>query len=142
VPRGARQRAGSTLRLDHSLPCALPRGARQEYYRSRASSGAHDREGVTPSPRGRPSTPFLCRASRITHGNELCRVLPFSKTHGKVHYRVKMSRTPFAVRLGKMRTAKAVPWAHGKGSDSGSVCLELFWELSLFGPGRRHLEYM
>jgi hypothetical protein len=29
VPRGARQRAGSTLRLDHSLPCALPRGARQ-----------------------------------------------------------------------------------------------------------------
>jgi hypothetical protein len=25
----ARQRAGSTLRLDHSLPCALPRGARQ-----------------------------------------------------------------------------------------------------------------
>jgi hypothetical protein len=29
VPRGARQRSGSTLRLDHSLSCALPRGARQ-----------------------------------------------------------------------------------------------------------------
>jgi hypothetical protein len=35
--------------------------------------------------------------------------LPFPKAHGKVLYRVKMRREPFAVRLGKMRTAKAVP---------------------------------
>jgi hypothetical protein len=85
----------------------------KEYYRSRACSAAHDREGVTPSPSGRPSTPFLCRASRITHGKELCRVFPFPKAHGKVFYRVKMRRAPFAVRLGKMRTAKAVPCIFG-----------------------------
>jgi hypothetical protein len=101
----------------HGQPCALTILCRapchvahdKEYYRSRACSGAHGREGVTSSPRGRPSTPFLCRASRITHGNELCRALPFSKVHGKVLYQVKMSRAPFAVHLGKMRTAKAVP---------------------------------
>jgi hypothetical protein len=34
-------------------------------------------------------------------------VLPFSKAHGKILYRVKMRRAPFAVRLGKMRTAKS-----------------------------------
>jgi hypothetical protein len=70
---------------------------------------AHGKERVTPSRWGRPSTPFLCRASHITHGNELCRVLPFPKAHGKVLYRVKLRRVPFAVRLGKMRMAKAVP---------------------------------
>jgi hypothetical protein len=42
---------------------------------------------------------------------------PFSKAHGKILYRVKMSRAPFAVRLGKMRTAKAVPCVE---RDSGS----------------------
>jgi hypothetical protein len=51
--------------------------------------------------------------------------LPFPKAHGKVLYRVKMSRAPFAVRFGKRRTAKAVPCvfvpAHGKDRDSGSV---------------------
>jgi hypothetical protein len=89
-------------------PCHVAHG--KEYYRSRACSAAHGREGVTPSPRGRPSTPFLCRASPITHGNGLCRALPFPKAHDKVLYRVKMSRTPFAVRFGKMRTAKsAIP---------------------------------
>jgi hypothetical protein len=81
----------------------------KEYHRTRACSAAHGRKGVTPSPRGRPSTPFLCSASHITHGNELCRALPFPKAHGKVLYRVKMHRAPFAVRLGKMRTTKAVP---------------------------------
>jgi hypothetical protein len=97
-------------------PCALTILCRaschvvqgKEYHRSRACSAAHGREGVTPSPRGRPSTPFPCRASHITHGKELCRALPFPKAHGKVLYRVKMRREPFAVRLGKIRTAKAV----------------------------------
>jgi hypothetical protein len=84
---------------------------------------------VTPSPRGRPSTPFLCRASPITHGNQLCRALPFPKTHGKVLYRVKMSRAPFAVRFGKRRTAKAVscvfvPLPCGKERDYGSALLQ------------------
>jgi hypothetical protein len=81
----------------------------KEYHHSRACSAAHGRDGVTPSAHGRPSTPFLCRASHITHSNELCRALPFPKALGKVLYRVKMRRAPFVVRLGKMRTAKAVP---------------------------------
>jgi hypothetical protein len=88
-------------------PCHVAHG--KECHHSRAFSAAHSREGATPSPRGWPSTPFLCRASHITHGKELCRALPFPKAHGKVLYRVKMRRAPFAVRLGKMRTAKAVP---------------------------------
>jgi hypothetical protein len=105
-------------------PCHMAHGI--EYHRSRACSAAHGREGVTPSPRERPSTPFLCRASRITHGNELCLVLPFPKAHDKVLYWVKMRRAPFAMHLGKMCTSKAysclcrVPPAHGKERDSGS----------------------
>jgi hypothetical protein len=47
--------------------------------------------------------------SHITHGNELCRALHFPKAHDKILYRVKMRRALFAVHLGKMRTAKAVP---------------------------------
>jgi hypothetical protein len=101
----------------HGQPCALTTLCRapsqvahgKEYHRSRACSAAHDREGVTPSPRGRPSTHFLCRASYITHGKERCRALPFPKAHDKGLCRVKMHRAPFVVRLGKMRTAKAVP---------------------------------
>jgi hypothetical protein len=108
----------------------------KEYYRSRACSAAHGREGVTPSPSGRPSTPFLCRASRITHGKELCRAFPFPKAHGEVLYRVKMRRAPFAVRLGKMRTAKAVPCVFLSlpcGVGSAGVRFYL-WELLLFTP--------
>jgi hypothetical protein len=63
----------------------------------------------TPSVLGRRLLAFLCRASHITHGKELCRALPFPKAHGKCLCRVKMHRAPFAMRLGKMRTAKAVP---------------------------------
>jgi hypothetical protein len=80
----------------------------KEYHRSRACLAEHGREGVTPSPHGRPSTPFLCRASHITHGKELCRALPFPKAYVKILYRVKMRRAPFAVRSIKMRTTKAV----------------------------------
>jgi hypothetical protein len=80
----------------------------KEYHRSRACSAAHGREGVTPSPRGRPSTPFLCRASHITHGKELCCALPFLKAHDNGLCRVKMRCAPFAVHLGKMRMAKSV----------------------------------
>jgi hypothetical protein len=50
----------------------------------------------------------LCRASHITHGKELCRVLSFPKAHDKGRCRVKMHCAPFAVRLGKMRTTKAM----------------------------------
>jgi hypothetical protein len=88
------------------VPCHVAHG--KECHRSCACSVAHGREGVTSSPRGRPSTPFLCRASHITHDNELCRALPLPKTHGKVLYRVKMRRAPFAVRLGK-RGAVRIP---------------------------------
>jgi hypothetical protein len=93
------------LTILYRAPCPVVHG--KECHCSHACSAAHGREGVTPSPRGRPSTPFLCRASHITHGNKLCRALPFPKAHGKVLYRVKMHRAPFAVRLGKMRTATA-----------------------------------
>jgi hypothetical protein len=100
-----------------SQPCALTILCRatchvahdKEYHCSRVCSAAHGREGVTPSPRRRPSTPFLCRASHITHGKELCHALPFPKAHGKVLYRVKMHRAPFAMRSIKMRTTKVVP---------------------------------
>jgi hypothetical protein len=88
-------------------PCHVAHG--KEYHRSRACSAAHGREGVTPSPRGRPSTHFLCCASHIKHDNELCRAWPFPKARGKVLYQVKMRRAPFVVRLGKMRTTKVVP---------------------------------
>jgi hypothetical protein len=75
----------------HGPPCAWTIFCRashhvmhgKEYHRSRASSAAHGKESVTPSPRGRPSTPFLCRASRIAHDEELCCALPFPKAHGK-----------------------------------------------------------
>jgi hypothetical protein len=56
----------------------------KEYHRFRACSAEHGRESVTPSPRGRPSTPFCCRASLIPHGKELCRVLPSLKHTTKV----------------------------------------------------------
>jgi hypothetical protein len=83
---------------------------------------------------GRSLLAFLCRASHITHGKELCRALPFPKAHDKGLCRVKMHRAPFAVRLGKMRTAKAVPcvfWplpcasAHESGSGS-PLCGQVF----------------
>jgi hypothetical protein len=73
------------------------------------STLAHGRRCCTPSKLGRRLLAFLCRASHITHGKELCRALPFPKAHDKGLCRVKMHRAPFAVRLGKMRTAKAVP---------------------------------
>jgi hypothetical protein len=73
------------------------------------STPAHGKRCCTPSKLGCRLLAFLCHASHITHGKELCRVLPFPKAHGKGLCRVKMHRAPFAVRLGKMRTAKAVP---------------------------------
>jgi hypothetical protein len=107
----------STHGKGRGQPCALTILCRapchvahdKECHRSCACSAAHGREGVTLSPRGRPSTPFLCRASHITHSKELCCALPFPKAHDKVLCRVKMRRVPFAVRSIKMRTAKAVP---------------------------------
>jgi hypothetical protein len=98
-------------------PCALTILCRapshvvhdKEYNRSRACSAAHGRESVMLSPRGRPSTPFLCRASLIPHGKELCRALSFPKAHNKGLCRAKMQCAVFAVRLGKMHMAKAVP---------------------------------
>jgi hypothetical protein len=92
--------------------------------------GARQRAGDAVSP-GTAVNTFLCRASHITHGKELCRALPFPKAHGKVLCRVKMRRVPFAVRSIKMRTAKAVPCvflslpcaAHGKARESGSDAL-------------------
>jgi hypothetical protein len=100
----------------HGQPCAWTIRCRapshvahdKEYHHSRACSAAHGRGSVTPSPRGRPSTPFHCRASLIPHGKELCRAWPFPMAHGKGLCRAKMHRAPFAVRLGKIRTAKAV----------------------------------
>jgi hypothetical protein len=72
---------------------------------------------------------FLCRASHITHGKELCCAFPFPEAHGKVLCQVKMRQAPFAVRSIKMRTTKVVPCvflslpcaAHGKAPESGSV---------------------
>jgi hypothetical protein len=56
----------------------------------------HGKEHVTLSPRGRPSTPSLCRASHIADDKELCRALPFPMAHDKGLCRVKMRRAPFA----------------------------------------------
>jgi hypothetical protein len=52
-------------------------------------------------------------------------VLSFPKAHDKGLCRAKMRREPFALRLGKIRTAKAVscgfyPSAHGKERESSS----------------------
>jgi hypothetical protein len=121
----------------HGPPCnwtILCRASRhvthgKEYHRSRVSSAAHGKESVTPSPRRRPSTPFLSRASCIAHDKELCRVLPFPKVHGKGLCRAKMRRAPFAVRLVKSARQKSccaysghcrASSAHGKARESGS----------------------
>jgi hypothetical protein len=69
---------------------------------------AHDKERVTPSRWGRPSTPFLCRASHVAHDKDLCCVLPFLTAHDKGLCRAKVRRAPFAVRPGRIRTAKVV----------------------------------
>jgi hypothetical protein len=63
----------------------------------------HDKERVTLSPRRRPSTLSLCRASHIAYDKELCRALPFPKAHDKGLYQAKMRRVPFAMRLSKIR---------------------------------------
>jgi hypothetical protein len=118
-------------------PCHVAHG--KEYHRSRTCSAAHVREGVTPSPHGRPSAPFLCRASRITHGKELCCALPFPKAHGEVLYRVKMRRAPFAVRSIKMRTAKAVPCAAGARKSARIRWWGTFCHGSCYQPGLKDL---
>jgi hypothetical protein len=64
---------------------------------------AHGKERPTPSRRGRPSTPLLCRLSHVAHDRDLCRVLPLPTAHGKALCRAKMRRAPFAVRPGRIR---------------------------------------
>jgi hypothetical protein len=80
---------------------------------------AHDKERVTPSRWGRPSTPFLCRASHVAHDKDLCRALPFPTAHDKGLCRAKMRCAPFAVRPGRIRTQRLcrAPGQnpHGKG---------------------------
>jgi hypothetical protein len=70
---------------------------------------AHDKERVTPSRWGWPSSPFLCRVSHFAHDKGLYRALPFPTAHDKGLCRTKMRHAPFVVRPGRIRTAKAVP---------------------------------
>jgi hypothetical protein len=57
---------------------------------------------------GRQHLFFAVRHLLRTTTNCVVRCL-FPKAHDKVLYRVKMSRAPYVVRFGKIRTAKAVP---------------------------------
>jgi hypothetical protein len=125
VPRGARQRAGSTVRLDHSLPCALPRGARQRVPPFPCVlSGARQRGCDVVSPRTAVNTFSLPCVTYYARQRTLPCVA-FSQSARQSSLPGKNASDALCRALGKMRTAKAVPCvflsAHGKERDSGSV---------------------
>jgi hypothetical protein len=88
------QRARSTVPLTILCGVLWHVAHDKDHHHSRACSAAHGRERVTPSPCGRPWTPFLCRAPLIPHGKELCRALAFPKAHDKGLCREKCAVRP------------------------------------------------
>jgi hypothetical protein len=96
----------------------------------------HGKERVTPSPRGRPSTPSLCRVSHIAHDKELCRVLHFPKAHGKGLYRAKMRRAPEQNPHGKGRAVRVLafavrPWRTAKAAFPLVICDVAFFNTTV-----------
>jgi hypothetical protein len=80
---------------------------------------AHGKERVMPSRWGRPSTPFLCRASHVAHDKDLCRVLPFPTPCKNVSCARAVSARHRLCHAGSGLCH--APVAHGKACVSGSV---------------------
>jgi hypothetical protein len=125
-----------------TILCCAPSHVAHEkdYHRSCASSAAHGKECVTPSPRGRPSITFLCRPSLIAHSKELCCVLHFPKAHDKGLCRAKNALCALCRALGqnphgKGPAVRILDFAvHGKARESGSVnwTYTAEWDYKLF----------